>query len=104
MAKDTGEIHVDDIGTILKVTLKENDVPVDVSTATLKEITIVTSAGVKTTYTADFSTDGTDGNIQYITAAGNLPVPGEYHIQAEIQMPSWSGKSNIGTFPVVDNL
>ncbi len=99
-----GEIHVNDIGTIIQVTIKEDGVAVDISSASVKRMTIVNTIGTKIDNPAVFGTDGTDGILQYITISGDLPVPGEYRIQVQLTIPSWTGNSTIGKFEVLGNL
>ncbi len=79
------EIHEGDIGTIFELTVKDDDVIIDVSTATTKEIhfknpdggTVVQSAGFKIP-----GGDGTDGIITYVSEADDLTPTGLWNIQA----------------------
>ena len=103
-ATKTDEIHVDDIGTSIEGTIKRDGVIVDISTASVKNIIITRPDSTKTTYAGVFKTDGTDGILTYITVLGDLPIPGEYQLQAELTLTTWSGKSSIGKFDVVGNL
>ena len=100
----TDKIFVGNIGTILQVTIKEKGLIVDISAATLKQLVVVDPSGTRNVHTAAFLTDGTDGKLQYATVSGDLPIPGEYHIQAILVLTTWSGKSSIGKFPVMENL
>ena len=106
------EIHVNDIGTVFEVTLlDEGSSPqiVDLSTATVKELIFKDPAGTSTTQTAAFTTDGTDGKIQYTTLTGDLDTAGLWYLQAHIVIGTASPingewRSDIGQFEVFDNL
>ncbi len=98
------DIQLNDIGSLFIVTLKEGTSIVDLSTATVKEFYFQKPDGTILTKTASFTTDGTDGKIQYTTIAGDLNVAGKWKLQAKITLPAWEGHSGIGTFKVLPNL
>ncbi len=107
------EIHVGDIGTVFEVTLKdEGNSPeiVDISTATTKELLFKAPSGTTLTKTAAFTTDGTDGKLEYTTtSATDLMMEGNWQIQAHIILGSASPKdaewhSDIGSFRCHPNL
>lgn len=106
------EIHVGDIGTIFEITLKdEGNSPeiVDISTASTKDVVFKNPAGVSQTKTGAFTTDGTDGKLQYASEAGFLAGEGIWYIQAHIILGTASPKdaewySDIGSFECFPNL
>ena len=101
----TREIHKNDVGTLFKITIKnEDNEVVDISSATVKKIILRSSIGIAKEFTADFLTDGTDGIITYITIDGNLNVIGEWQMQAFVTISSGSWNSDITNFTVYDNL
>jgi hypothetical protein len=104
MATCVQEIHLGDIGTVFEITLKDCDTPVNVSTATTKQIIFQKPDKTNLTKTATFSTDGSDGKIRYVTVASDLSVKGTWKIQAKVVMPSGTWSSNIETFKVYENL
>ena len=104
MATATSEIHVSDIGTILQVTFKEDNVVVDISSASVKTFVIQRPDGTQLTPVGVFSTDGTDGILNYVTVNGDLNQAGEYQIQGVLTLTAWTGKSSIGKFQVKENL
>ena len=74
------EAHVDDVGTIFRVTVYDTTSSggtsvADISGATTKQFTFKRPDGTTFTKTAVFTTDGTDGNIQYVTESGVLDGP-----------------------------
>jgi hypothetical protein len=99
------EIHVEDVGTALRVlVLDEAKKPVDVSAAVRLEYTLVSPARRRFVRTAVLFTDGRDGMIQYVTQAGDLDVPGTWKLQVRVEVGTWSGSSNVVVFPVVGNI
>lgn len=98
------EIHVDDIGTVFTVTLKESGSAVNVSTATTKTIKFKDPSGTASSKTADFTTDGSDGKIYYTTVADDLDEAGMWEIQAYVVMPTGTWSSSTKKFRVYPNL
>lgn len=98
------EIRQNDIGTIFRITLKDNGVIADVSSATVKQIKLQDEDGVTITRTANFYSDGTDGIVQYTTIDGDLDSTGMWKIQVYIEMPDWIGHSSHSNFRVRSNL
>ena len=98
------EVHVGDVGTKFLVTIKENGVALNISTATVKKIRFRRPDNTTLDKTAVFETDGTDGKIYYLSIAGDLTIKGTWSIQGFITMPGWSGHSKIGSFMVNENL
>lgn len=98
------EIHVNDIGTVFKVLMKDGDDIVDLSSASTKELIFLKPAGTKVTQDAEFTTDGTDGYIQYTAVSGDLDAVGVWKLQAHIVISSLDVKSDISPFRVYPNL
>ncbi len=103
------EIHVGDVGTILRITVKdENDAVVDISAAV--------GAGAKQLYfekpetnstvikDAEFDSDGTDGKLKYTVVVDDLDEQGTWKIQAKIDLGGGSWRSDVGTFEVYKNI
>ena len=72
------EIHVDDIGTMFKITLYDDEVIVDVSGATVMQMLFLKPDGTNLTKTAYLFSDGTDGIIKYSTIADDLDIHGKW--------------------------
>ena len=98
------EVHVGDIGTAFEMVLKECDVVVDISTATVKEIIFRKPDKSIVTKTAEFKTGGIDGIIQYITILDDLDLKGTWSIQARVTLPTGIWSSDISKFKVYANL
>lgn len=93
------------VGTWLEVEVLENCVAaLNVSTATVKTITVKRPDNTSFSRAAIFSSDGTDGLIHLVTVAEDLTLEGTYYIQAYVEMPTWQGNTDIGEFEVKDNL
>ncbi len=109
MAVIVEEIHEDDIGTVIEVTITDKDsagvaTALDISAATALQFIMKKPDRTLLTVTAIFVTTGVDGKIQYTTVAGNMNVVGIWHLQAKITLPSGVWKSDIGHFTVLENL
>ncbi len=99
------QIHVGNKNVDFVITITEDCLPIDVSTATVKTIYFTKPDGSTLTKTALFVTDGTDGQIHYSTIDGDLDQPGLWKIQAYIELGTGSLYSSvIKTFKVFCNL
>ena len=103
------DLHLGDIGTIIRVTVQDKDSTctsqaLDVSSATTRHFILKKPSGDKLTVTASFTTDGTDGQIEYATVDGDLDEVGEWKLQVYLVMPGGSWSSEVGSFRVNTNL
>ena len=98
------EIHVEDIGTVFEVEVKDGDAVVDISSATTKELVFSKPDGSVLTKPAVFVTDGTDGKLKYTTIADDLSDPGNWKLQVYIVMSGGAWRTDIGDFIVFDNI
>tara|TARA_R100000008_G_scaffold86692_1_gene80945 strand:- start:119 stop:445 length:327 start_codon:yes stop_codon:yes gene_type:complete len=103
------EAHVNDIGTVFRVTVYDTTssggtTVADISGATTKTFTFKRPDGTTFDKTAVFTTDGSDGNIQYLTVDGDLNIAGTWHLQAYVVTSAGSWKTTAGTFKVYENL
>lgn len=102
MAKN--EIHVGDIGTTFRVLVKDGSDVVDISSATTKQILFTKPSTDTLTKDASFTTDGSDGLIEYDTLSGDLDESGIWKIQAYLVLSGGSWHSDIAIFKVHGNL
>ena len=100
------EIHVRDIGTVFKVRIIDESTgsALDISDATTKQIKFKSQNGESTTQTATFTTDGTDGYIEYTTVANDLSLHGSWQIQGFVSSATYQNNSEITRFEVEKNL
>jgi len=84
----SAQAHVGDTGTILQYTVTtDGTTPLDISSATLKEVHFRGPNGEGSILTASFGTDGTDGILQVTTVATTWPVSGDWTEQVRIILP-----------------
>lgn len=98
------EIHLGDIGTSFRITVKDGGEIVDLSTTTVKQIIFRKPDRSTLTKNASFVTDGTDGLIEYISVLNDLDTIGLWSIQVYLENPDGNWSSDIGTFRVHSNL
>jgi hypothetical protein len=103
------ELHKNDYGTVIKVLVKNldssgNAAVDDVSSFTTKQIILKKPDGTKLTKTASFTTDGTDGYIEYTVVDGDLDSVGDWELQVYLATVSAQWYSETNTFKVYDNL
>lgn len=102
---DCCNIQVGNIGTVFRLTIKDCDgTAVNVSAASAKQIVFKTPSGVVKTRTASFTTDGTDGKIQYATAGSDLDEAGVWRMQALVTIGGGTFYSSVVEFTVKANL
>lgn len=105
----TCEIHVGDIGTVFLVQVQEcidgNSIaPVDLSDATAVYLAFANHQGRTFRVPANFTTDGTDGQVQYSTVTGDLDAEGRWRLQVLVETPEGSWSSDVRVFSVAGNL
>jgi hypothetical protein len=99
------QIHVGDKNVDFVVTIMEDCVAINISTATSKVIYLTKPSGEVLTKTASFVTTGADGLIHYATIDGDLDESGVWKIQARIELGSGSSYGTpIKNFKVHCNL
>ena len=102
------EVHLGDIGTVFRATINDcsngTQTPLDVSSATTLELFFKKPSGTVVTQTAVLTTDGTDGQIEYVTISGDLDEVGNWMLQARVVMAGGDWRSDIGQFRVYANL
>lgn len=69
---------------LLKVRIMEDGSAVDVSSVTTKEIKVRSPSGTTTSYTAAFTTDGTDGWIEYQTGTDEIDEAGDWRYSGSV--------------------
>lgn len=96
-----GDIFVGDVGTSIGGTVKDQDKAiVDVSTAIVKKIRITDPGGVMVEKDAAFITDGSDGQIHYVTVTDDLDTAGIWYYQGYVELPLGKWFTDIHSFEV----
>lgn len=98
------EIHVNDVGTKFLVTVTDGSSAVDISSATTKQLIIKKPSGTKLTKATAFTTDGTDGKMQYSIGSDDLDEAGSYKLQGKVVISDGTFYTDIHTFKVHRNL
>ena len=105
MATCGREVHLNDIGTALRVTLYDCDVVVDLTGISTAEIVLQGPDEISQTFTASvYQGDPTLGIIEYLTQANDLDQEGLWKIQAHVVIPTGEWRSDIEKFRVYANL
>ena len=98
------DIHVGYQGLVLKPRFTDDGAVVDISAATGRTIRLRDPDGTTSDKTATFTTDGTDGYIQYTTDADDLNKAGKWQAQAIVTGPSLNIPTKKFSFVVKPNL
>lgn len=101
------KIHMNDIGTVFQVLLKDDNDAVDVSSATgenSKQFIFEKPSGATLTKTAVFVTDGTNGLLKYTTIENDLNEEGVWKLQVKVVLTEGTWRSNVESFTVYVNL
>jgi len=94
----------DDVGTVITVTVTEGGTAKDISAATTKQFYLRDPNGDEVAKTAQFVTDGSDGQLKYTTVTDDLDTAGTWWIQVKIVTPSATFRTGIGSFTVGENI
>lgn len=100
----SSQIHVDDIGTRLIMTVIDDGEIVDISTATDIDVILKKPDTSSDINPGLFYTDGTDGKIKYTSVSGDFDQAGTYKIQGVVTLPSGTFHTSISDFKVYCNL
>jgi hypothetical protein len=99
------QIHVGDIGTIIELTvLDQDEIVFPLNTATTLEIIIKSPGGVTTTKTATLSTDGLDGKMRCSLSSTDIDSAGNWKFQARVTTPLGTWRTNQFSKAVQGNL
>lgn len=105
---ETASFHIGDVGGHYQMLFKdENNAVVNLSAATLKQITFRKPGGgllVKSGASISFVTDGSDGLIEYVWLAGDLDVDGNWTAQGYLEFATGKYHSTDDNFRVTRSL
>lgn len=100
----SNEIHTNDIGSKLLITVRDDNQIVDLSDAAMLNIYIRKPDGTLLERVASLETDGTDGKMYYLTQNGDLDIAGNYKIQGRVIVTGGTYYTSMGSFKVHCNL
>jgi hypothetical protein len=98
------EIHINDVGTRFLVTIQEDGVPVNISTASQIQMIFCRPSNDTFYRNGTLLNSGIDGKVYYDTVAGDLVDAGMHKIQAKVYLPSGTYHTNIYSFQIHCNL
>lgn len=98
------QIHVGDVGTQLIMTVKDDGVVVDISSASTLDVIIKKPDGENYTKSGQLSTDGTDGKMYYTSVSGDFNAAGNYKLQGRVVLASGTYYTSVSDFKVYCNL
>ncbi|MCX5794971.1 MAG: BppU family phage baseplate upper protein [Elusimicrobia bacterium] len=94
-----------DVGLGIVVAVVDSDeAPIDLRAATSKVIRLTAPDGISQDKDAAFSTDGSDGQLVYVTQAGDLAEAGAYSLQAIVAVGGQALSTKVSTLQVLENL
>lgn len=99
------DLHVNDYGTVLEFTVKDQDAnTLDLSEATGKSLVFSKPDGTTETVSLSFTTDGSDGKVQYTIAQNLLDTAGTWRMQLVLTLSAGVWYSDITEMKVEPNL
>jgi len=100
----TADLHVGDIGTPLRFTIKESGAPADISGYDWLILHLEKKDKTLIDRSLTPVTDGKDGKVQYITELGDIDQKGNWRAQIFYGDTSGSWHTSIVTLVVEDNI
>jgi hypothetical protein len=101
----TADLQANDIGSIIRFTIKELGSALDISQASIKKIFLQKKDKTIVVVDALFTLDGTDGKMEYITSGSDfLSPPGKWKGQGYVEMDGGSWHTSIVDIEVGSNL
>jgi len=99
------KFHLNDVGSVIVITLMNGGLPVNLSQTTLRQLNFrKPGAAANIIRTASLVTDGTDGKMRYTWAGGDLDIVGIWILMVYIESPTLKLHSDKVQFEVEANL
>jgi len=98
-----GQLHVGDVGSLIRVTVTECGQPFNAQGGTASML-FQAPDGTVTARSAQPETDGRDGVFVYLTQEGDLRVDGPWRGQVQVILPSGTWTSDTFAFQVAATL
>lgn len=97
----TAQIRVGDIGTVIRLTFKdENNAPLNISAQTTLEFYFQKPDRTVVVKNASVETDGSDGSAIYTLVQDDIDQDGNWKIEGKVALPTGTWKTDIHIFPV----
>ena len=97
------EVHIGDVGTVIKLTIEENGTAIDVTAATSIIVDFERPDGSTLTLTG-YIFSGTSGIVAYDSLAATFDQAGPWRAQARVVLGAATWRSSIAKFNVYGNL
>jgi hypothetical protein len=94
------DIWVGDVGTIFRAIVTDGDAIVDLQAVLTKQICFKKPDGTIEKHDATFTTDGSDGKIQYAVVSGDLDDAGRWEFWAEVTYAGGQRRTSYEEFTV----
>lgn len=100
------EIHEDDVGTRFQITVMDDGSTVDLTNASVRQLTFRKPDGTTFSRTASIFGDGSEssGVMYYDSVSGDLDTPGRWKIQGKVSLTSGTYFTNVADFQVECNI
>lgn len=99
-----GQLRIGDIGTVIRIRVKENGLPFNASSATLKTLKLRKPSGIVISRATSFETTGVDGVLVYTTVLNDLDQSGPWTGQIYLEMPAGKWHTDPFNFMVGENV
>ena len=99
-----GQIRKGDIGTVIRVQIKENGAPFNAATATVKTLKLLKPSGAVIARATTFETTGADGVLLYTTVLDDLDQSGPWTGQVYLELPIGKWHTDQFKFSVGENV
>lgn len=80
-----GQLRRGDVGSVIRIAVKENGTTFDISAATLKQLKVKHPDGTGSTWVPSFESGGADGVLVYATLAADLDQAGPWTGQVYLE-------------------
>lgn len=101
---DRAEIHVGDVGTVFRATIRDDAGIVDLGAASSLKFVFRKPSGVVVEKDAQVTTSGADGQMEYIAEADLLDQEGVWRLQGVVATGAGEWHSEQEAFRVYPNL
>jgi len=98
------QVQLGDVGTEILVTVKEDGLPADISTATVKKFLLQKKNRTTLVVDASFVTSGSDGQLHYFTSGSEVDIKGTCTLQVYLELPDGKWHTSKSEFTVEENL
>lgn len=100
----TPQLRVGQVGATIRVVITDGGLAIDLSTATVKILKLSSPYGPVVEKAATFTTNGTDGSLEYVLAVDDLNEAGPWRCQPYVELGTEKFHGSPFGFQVGENL